>query len=127
VADPDKFTILLADDSPVYRKMLEQSLAQENCALLLAKNGRDAIDLFTKHRPALVITDWTMPDISGIELCQRIRRDFEQCFAYLILVTSHSEKEQVIQGLAAWRRRLSYQAVSPRRVIGAGSSRPSHD
>jgi two-component system, cell cycle response regulator len=101
VADPDKFTILLADDSPVYRKMLEQSLAQENCALLLAKNGRDAIDLFAKHRPALVITDWTMPDISGIELCQRIRRDFELCFAYLILVTSHSEKEQVIQGLAA--------------------------
>ena len=42
-----------------------------------------------------------MPDISGIELCRRIRHDFQQCFAYVILVTSHSEKEQVIEGLVA--------------------------
>jgi len=101
VADPDKLTILVADDSPVYRKLVEQSLTQENCTLLLAKNGREALDLFAEHQPALLITDWSMPDISGIELCERIRRDFQQCYAYLILVTSHTDKEQVIQGLTA--------------------------
>lgn len=96
-----KLTILVADDSPVYRKLVEQSLAQESCTVLLAKNGREAVDLFAKHQPALVITDWTMPDISGIELCARIRRDFQQCHAYLILVTSNTRKEQVIEGLTA--------------------------
>jgi two-component system chemotaxis response regulator CheY len=85
----------------VYRKLVKQSLAQESCTLLLAKNGREAVNLFAEHQPALVITDWTMPDISGIELCQRIRRDFRQCYACLILVTSHTDKEQVIQGLTA--------------------------
>lgn len=100
-ADPDKLTILVADDSPVYRKLVEQSLAQDGCTLVFAKNGREALDLFAEHQPALVITDWTMPDISGIELCARIRRDFQQCFAYVILVTSNTEKEQVIEGLTA--------------------------
>lgn len=42
-----------------------------------------------------------MPDISGIELCQRIRRDFRQFYPYLILVSANSGKEEVIQGLAA--------------------------
>jgi two-component system, cell cycle response regulator len=100
-ADPNNLTILVADDSPVYRRLVEQSLAQESCTLLLAKNGREAIDLFAERQPALVITDWAMPDISGIELCERIRRDFQQYYAYLILVTSNTDKEQVIQGLAA--------------------------
>jgi len=93
--------ILVADDSPVYRKLVEQSLTQEYCAVLVAKNGRQALDLFAEHQPALVITDWTMPDISGIELCQRIRRDFQPFYAYVILLTGNTDKEEVIAGLAA--------------------------
>ena len=77
--------ILVVDDSPVYRKLVEQSLAQEHCTVLLAKNGRQALDLFGEHHPALVITDWTMPDISGLELCRRIRADFQPFYAYVIL------------------------------------------
>jgi hypothetical protein len=85
--------ILVADDSPVYRKLVEQSLSQEHYTLLIAKNGRQALDLFAEHQPGVVITDWSMPDISGIELCQHIRRDFNQFYAYVILLTgkySHS-------------------------------------
>jgi two-component system, cell cycle response regulator len=93
--------ILVADDSPVYRKLVEQSLSEENYTVLLAKSGRQALDLFIEHQPALVITDWSMPDISGIELCQRIRRDHKEFFAYVILVTGNTGKEEVIEGLAA--------------------------
>lgn len=100
-SDRDKLTILVADDSPVYRKLVEQSLAEDSCNLVFAKNGREALDLFAEHYPPLVITDWTMPDISGLELCARIRQEFQQCFVYLILVTSNTDKEQVIEGLTA--------------------------
>jgi len=93
--------ILVADDSPLYRKLVEQSLSQEQYIVLFAKNGQQAVDLFAQHQPALVITDWTMPDISGIELCQRIRRNFEHSYAYVILLTSNTNKEEVIEGLAA--------------------------
>ena len=94
-------TILVADDSPVYRKLIAQALSQENCTVLFAKNGRQAVDLFAEHRPALVITDWTMPDISGPEFCQRIRRDFQSFYSYVILLTANTDKEEVIEGLAA--------------------------
>jgi len=100
-ASPDRLTILVADDSPIYRKLVEQALSGEECTLLYAKDGREAIDLFAQHRPGVVISDWTMPDISGLELCQRIRRDFRGFYAYLILVTSNTDKEQVIEGLTA--------------------------
>ena len=93
--------ILVADDSPIYRKLVEQSLSQESYTVLLAKSGRQAMDLFLEHRPGLVITDWSMPDISGIELCQRIRRDYQQDYAYVILLTGNTDKEEVIEGLAA--------------------------
>jgi two-component system cell cycle response regulator len=93
--------ILVADDSQVYRKLVEQSLSQEQYTLLLAKSGRQALDLFIEHQPALVITDWSMPDISGIELCQRIRRDQQEFYAYVILLTGNTDKEEVIEGLAA--------------------------
>jgi two-component system cell cycle response regulator len=93
--------ILVADDSPIYRKLVEQSLAQEHYTVLLAKSGLQAMDLFIEHQPALVITDWSMPDISGIELCQRIRRDHQKLYAYVILLTGNTDKEEVIEGLAA--------------------------
>jgi diguanylate cyclase (GGDEF)-like protein len=95
------FKILVVDDSPVYRKLVEQSLSKERHSVLFAKNGREALTVFAEHQPALVITDWTMPDISGLELCRRIRRDFQQQYPYVILVTSNTHKEQVIEGLAA--------------------------
>jgi YesN/AraC family two-component response regulator len=38
---------------------------------LFAKNGREALDLFAKHQPAVVITDWDMPDVGGLELCSK--------------------------------------------------------
>ncbi len=93
--------ILVADDSPVYRKLVEQTLSQEHYTVLLAKSGRQAMDLFIEHQPALVITDWNMPDISGIELCQRIRQDCQQFYPYVILLTGNTDKEEVIEGLAA--------------------------
>src|SRR5208282_271274 len=93
--------ILVADDSPIYRKLVEQSLSQEHYTILLAKSGRQAMDLFIEHQPALVITDWSMPDISGVELCQRIRRDHTESYSYVILLTGNTDKEEVIEGLAA--------------------------
>jgi diguanylate cyclase (GGDEF)-like protein len=96
-----QFKILAVDDSPIYRKLVEQSLSREQYTLLFAKNGREALDLFEKHHPAVVITDWTMPDIEGLELCRRIRRDFQGVYSHLILLTSNADKKQVVEGLAA--------------------------
>ena len=95
------FTVLAVDDSAISRKLVEHSLLGQEYEVLFAKNGREALDLFAEHQPAVVITDWSMPDIGGLELCKHIRRDFPDCHCHLILLTSNREKEQVVEGLAA--------------------------
>lgn len=93
--------ILVADDSAVYRKLVEHAFSDLGYTILFAGNGREALRLFSQHRPALVITDWTMPDISGLELCERLRSEFATLYPYVILLTSNTEKEQVVEGLTA--------------------------
>jgi two-component system, cell cycle response regulator len=94
-------TILIVEDSPLYRRLVEQSLAGSGCTVLCAANGRDALELFKQHEPEIVLTDWMMPDVTGVELCQRIRRDFEHLYPYLILLSGNTQKEEVIEGFAA--------------------------
>jgi two-component system cell cycle response regulator len=95
------FKVLVADDSPVYRKLVEQALAGDSCSVLFANSGRQAIEIFERDHPDLVITDWVMPDLTGIELCQRIRADAQSSYTYIILLTSNTEKANVVKGLSA--------------------------
>jgi two-component system, cell cycle response regulator len=94
-------TILVVDDSPVYHKLVEQVLAEKSYSLLFAENGEEALSLFSAHAPSLVITDWNMPDFSGLELCKRIRAQANWPYTYIIMLTSNAEKDGVVKGLAA--------------------------
>jgi two-component system cell cycle response regulator len=95
------FKVLVADDSPIYRKLVEHTLSEKQYAVLFAKSGREAIDLFSEHLPSLVITDWMMPDLSGIELCEHIRNHSRQAYTYIIILTGITEKNKLVKGLAA--------------------------
>jgi diguanylate cyclase (GGDEF)-like protein len=95
------FKILAVDDSAIHRKLIEHSLSGERYSVVFANNGREALELFADHQPAVLITDWDMPDIGGLELCRRIRRDFQGFYSHLILLSSNADKEQVVEGLAA--------------------------
>ena len=97
----EQLNILVADDSAVYRKLVEQTLPPDQYLILFAKTGQSAVDLFKQHRPALVITDWVMPDLTGIEVCRQIRASAQNSYTYIIIVTSASEKESVVEGLEA--------------------------
>lgn len=95
------FPVLVVDDSPVARKLVERALPPNRFSISFAKTGQEALDFFAKHHPSLVITDWLMPDLSGVQLCQRIRADFPGCFAYIILLTGVSDKSKIVSGLQA--------------------------
>ena len=96
-----KLQVLVVDDSPVYRKLIEHTLEDGGYEPLFAKSGREALELYAQHAPAIVITDWMMPDFSGPELCERIRGDVQRLYTYVIVLTSISEKDSVVKGLAA--------------------------
>jgi two-component system cell cycle response regulator len=97
----DQIKVLVADDSAVFRKLVEQTLFRKSNSLIFAKTGHEAITLFTEHNPALVIVDWIMPDLSGIEICQHIRANLQASYTYIIILTAKSETESVVAGLAA--------------------------
>lgn len=93
--------VLVVDDSPVYRKLVEHALEGNPYTLRFAKSGGEALELFARHLPSVVISDWMMPDLSGLDLCQRLRADVHSGYTYIILLTSISDKNNVIKGLAA--------------------------
>jgi diguanylate cyclase (GGDEF)-like protein len=94
------FEALVVDDSAVHLKVLEHTLLRQFERVHLARNGREAMEIFDREGPALVITDCLMPDVGGFELCQRIRAA-QSSYVYIIMVTSITETENVVKGLAA--------------------------
>ncbi|HXJ17515.1 MAG TPA: response regulator, partial [Candidatus Polarisedimenticolia bacterium] len=60
------FKVLIADDSAIHRRLVEQTLSQDACTVLVAQSGREAIEVYEREHPALVITDWIMPDLTGL-------------------------------------------------------------
>ncbi|HTG30189.1 MAG TPA: diguanylate cyclase [Methylomirabilota bacterium] len=100
-APAQELQVLVVDDSPVYRKLVEHALEGNPYSLLFAKSGREALELFAGHLPAIVITDWMMPDFSGLDLCQHLRSDLHPGYTYIILLTSIAEKGNIVKGLAA--------------------------
>jgi two-component system chemotaxis response regulator CheY len=96
-----KYQVLVVDDSPVYRKLVEHVLSSEVYSLLFAQNGAEAMKLYEQHSPCLVITDWMLPDFSGFDLCKRIRSDDARPYTYIMVMTSNTEKGNVVKGLEA--------------------------
>jgi two-component system cell cycle response regulator len=97
----EQIRVLVADDSAISRKLVEHTLSKSRYALVFAKSGRETVDLFAEHHPALVIVDWIMPDLTGIEICKHIRSVAQASYTYIILLTGRSEKESIVEGLSA--------------------------
>src|SRR6202043_1881238 len=95
------YQILVVDDSAVSRKLVEHALEASGHSLLFAKSGQEALELFRRHTPSIVVTDWMMPDFSGLELCERIRADAQREYTYVIVLSAKAEKDHVVKGLAA--------------------------
>jgi CheY-like chemotaxis protein len=95
------FKLLVADDSHVYRKLLEDTLSEQRYSTLFAKSGREAMELFAEQQPDLVITDWMMPDIPGVELCKRMREGVKRSYTYIIILTGITDKREISAGLSA--------------------------
>lgn len=93
--------VLVADDSPIYRKLVTQALSPQGYEVLLADTGRQAVEIFHRTQASLVITDWLMPDLNGIELCRQIRSEANDSYIYIMILTSVAEKNKVVAGLTA--------------------------
>ena len=93
--------IIVADDDVVSRLLLHSALERLGHECLLAENGDEAWRLFQEQSPEVVITDWLMPVMNGLELCRRIRRETRESYTYVIVATSLVERGNVRAGMEA--------------------------
>lgn len=95
--------ILIADDSIVSRHLLEGTLRKWGYEVVVACDGAEAWNVLNgQNSPSVAILDWVMPGLTGPEICKRVRehsRDSEGTYIYLLLLTSKSQKEDLIEGL----------------------------
>jgi two-component system cell cycle response regulator len=90
--------ILIADDSPAQRLALQRAVEALGHDCVPAEDGERAWQLYESGDPDVVISDWVMPGIEGVELCRRIREAGRR-YCYLILLTSLDEKRHVMRGM----------------------------
>ena len=93
--------VLVAEDSEVQRKFLAMVLQQLGYDPVLTNNGRQALACITREEIPLLISDWQMPDMDGLELCRRMRAPGRRVYTYTILLTSMSGKSNYLEGLEA--------------------------
>jgi sigma-B regulation protein RsbU (phosphoserine phosphatase) len=93
--------ILIAEDDPVSRKMLERILSKDENEVTAVENGVQALAALEKETPDMLITDWMMPDLDGLELSGRVRALDLPNYVYIILLTALTDKQRIIQGLDA--------------------------
>ena len=89
--------IMIVEDNPVSLAMLNKALSKNESSIVTAQNGTDAWALFRKEKPRVVLTDWMLPDLSGIELCHKIRSVNMPFYTYIIVITAKDSKEDALE------------------------------
>lgn len=116
-AHPDPWPVLVVDDHPVTCRLLEAQLRREGYRVLSAANGREALKRLRENFCPLVLTDWMMPEMDGLELCRAIRREQWDSYVYLILLTARDSLDDVLMGLEAGADDYLVKPVHPMELL----------
>jgi two-component system phosphate regulon response regulator PhoB len=91
--------VLLVEDEPAQRTVLAYNLEAEGFAVTQADNGEDAMVLVDEEDPDIIILDWMMPKVSGIEVCRRLKMRPETRAIPIIMLSARAEEVDRIRGL----------------------------
>jgi diguanylate cyclase (GGDEF)-like protein len=94
--------VLIADDSAPSRAMLKASLCRWGYEVITAVNGAEAWAVLAQpDPPPMAILDWVMPEMTGPDVCRRVRENLREPYTYILLLTSKNTKEEVVEGMEA--------------------------
>jgi len=96
----DKKKVLIAEDDPVSRRVLEACLAKWGYEVIVATNGTDALEILERRdAPRLALLDWMMPGMEGVQVCERIRQTATRPYVYTLILTAKGQKADLLKGL----------------------------
>ena len=97
-----KMRVLIAEDDKISRRVLEASLNEWGYDVTAVSDGKEALGLLSgANPPRLVVLDWMMPGLEGVEVCRKIRERGEQPYVYVLLLSARTEKQDMLAGLKA--------------------------
>ena len=92
-------TILVIEDEEAQRLILQHNLEEAGYEVICAEDGEIGWELITDYRPDLIVLDWMMPKLSGLELCRRIKSSAKTKNTPIIMLSARSEEVDRIRGL----------------------------
>jgi two-component system, OmpR family, alkaline phosphatase synthesis response regulator PhoP len=93
--------ILVADDEPLVRELIEQALAADNFEVIIATDGKDALQQILANNPDVILLDIRMPKLDGVTLCKALRLYKETEHTPIIMLTAYNTREHLEQSMAA--------------------------
>lgn len=110
-------TVLIVDDEAPIREMLVVALQMAGYECLEAQNAQTAHGLIIDQQPDIVLLDWMMPEVSGIELARRLKREPMSADIPIIMLTARGEEDNKVQGLEAGADDYITKPFSPRELV----------
>jgi diguanylate cyclase (GGDEF)-like protein len=96
-----KLRILLVDDDRAVLLMMKMALENAGHTVILASNGKEALSMVEKHMPQLVLTDWVMPGMDGVQFCRELRQKEEWRNIYVFIMTAQESADRMVEAFEA--------------------------
>ena len=112
-----KANILVVEDEPPLVEVLRYNLEKEGYLVNVAENGAQALSKVHESPPDLVILDWMLPELSGIEVCRRLREDPDSREVPVIMLTARGEEADRVKGLASGADDYVVKPFSPAELL----------
>ena len=110
-------TVLIVDDEPAIVQLVRLTLESPRVRVLEAPDGATAIDRALSMRPDLILLDVDLPDMSGLEVCRRLKREEAMAQTKIVMLTAAAQQDDVARGFAAGADQYLTKPFSPVRLL----------
>ncbi|MDP2168109.1 MAG: response regulator [Thermodesulfovibrionales bacterium] len=109
--------VIIIDDEPFILMMVEDKLKRAGIKVVTLRESVNAVDVIRKESPDLIILDWMMPEVSGIEVCRRLKADPDLAAIPIFMLTAKGQEEDEKQGLICGVERYITKPFSPKVLL----------
>lgn len=112
-----KASVLIVEDDPALSELIVWHFANEGCKVRVTADGEEALDLVREDIPDLIVLDWMIENVPGIEVCRQLRKAKETATVPVIMLTARGEEEDRIRGLKTGADDYVTKPFSPRELL----------
>jgi DNA-binding response OmpR family regulator len=109
--------VIVIDDEPFILMMIEDKLRKANIDVIALRENKNAVEIIKKEMPDLIILDWMMPELSGLELCKILKNDPDLLHIPIFMLTAKGQDSDEKMGLQCGAARYITKPFSPKSLL----------